>query len=296
MNKESFTNTAITSERWNSERRIRDRSRSRERDRYSRRDRSRSRERYPSRRDRSRSRERDIHSYRSNRSRSLERDRQNEIEKLNLDIEIAKKKKELADIQSSYENPTSSLDIYGLLKSAVNSGKNETSLLPIPLPPPPPPPTQFLFSQPISDTRTDRKIHVVKSNNSYHSFLDKINKIFEKEDFINGCKLPREIWPLKPDGTMYSTLKNLADDYNLKYKYINTCFYLLKNENIQITSQPNNRCNNKDKCYNMNCKFRHPEGYIPRPIYRCMRGSECRKEVGSCHYSHPTDKYWASLC
>jgi hypothetical protein len=62
-------------------------------------------------------------------------------------------------------------------------------------------------------------------------------------------------------------------------------------------SIPNNKCHNGTKCFNQFCKFDH-EGYIPKPNVRCLGGDNCHKEAarkGSCTFSHPGDPYYDSI-
>ena len=226
MNMDTEYSTHPTNEKYNSSRsrsrerhssrRDRSRSRSRNRNRHSsRRDRSRSRERHSSRRDRSRSRSRNRHS--SRRDRSNERNKQSEIEKLKLEIEIAKKTKELAEIQSSILS--SQINTSDLIKSAINFRNIDNSFLPLPplplapsslapsslaLPLPPPPPPQFIndytFKQPINESKNDEVY-------SYKDFLKEIDILFHINSIIIGSKVPRKIWPLKLDGSNYKNLK-----------------------------------------------------------------------------------------
>ena len=278
----NHTNNLRSRERHSSRR---DRSRSRSRNRHSsRRDRSRSRERHSSRRDRSRSRER--HSSRRDRSRSYERNKKSEIEKLKLDIEIAKKTKELAEIQSSILS--SQINTSDLIKSAMNFGKIDNSVLSS-LPPLPPPPPQFLtdytFKQPINEP-INPKIF------SYQEFLKEIDILFDQNSILIGSKVPRRIWPLKLDGTNYSNLKELADDFGIKNEYRGNLLFLINDNN---NKKLDTICPKNTKCYNKYCRYIHSYGYIPRPIIRCRHENSCFLEKqGMCTYSHPNDKYWNS--
>jgi hypothetical protein len=53
-------------------------------------------------------------------------------------------------------------------------------------------------------------------------------------------------------------------------------------------------CRNDKKCHNFSCKYSHSDGYIPCPNIRCRYGSYCSNKK-DCYYSHPEDKWWASL-
>ena len=297
-NNQKYNSSRSRSRERHSSRRDRSRSRSRNRTRHSsRRDRSRSRERYSSRRDRSRSRSRNRHSSRRDRSRSSERNKQSEIEKLKLDIEIAKKTKELAEIKSSILS--SQINTSDLIKSAINFRNTDNSFLPPPpsLPPPylvpqslalPFPPPLPLPPQPqfINDYTIKQLIPVSKNDEvySYKDFLKEIDILFNNNSIIIGSKVPRKIWPLKLDGSNYKNLKELADDFGIKNEYRDNILFLIRD-----------KCSNYYNCYNKSCKYTHSDGYIPRPSKRCIHRDKCIREInGTCNFSHPDDEYWSS--
>jgi len=213
----------------------------------------------------SRSRSRERHS--SRRDRSNERNKQSEIEKLKLEIEIAKKTKELAEIQSSILS--SQINTSDLIKSAINFRNIDNSFLPLPplplapsslapsslaLPLPPPPPPQFIndytFKQPINESKNDEVY-------SYKDFLKEIDILFHINSIIIGSKVPRKIWPLKLDGSNYKNLKELADEFGIKNEYRDNILFLIRD-----------KCNNYYTCYNKSCKYLHSYGYIPRPLLK----------------------------
>ncbi len=50
------------------------------------------------------------------------------------------------------------------------------------------------------------------------------------------------------------------------------------------TSVEDTPCRHKDKCYNSECKYKHPEGYVPGPA-PCKHGDKCR--ILGCPRKHP---------
>ena len=177
-------------------------------------------------RERSRSRER----YSTTRYHSS-----SDAEEERINLEILKKKQELANIlkeTNSYNNPldqyqtnlsTSDINIERLLQEAVYSGSK------IPSPPPPPPPPPQIQSYQYHESIP--KITIVKCDNavinSRKFFFDRIDKLLKnnKDGLINGSNFPRSAWPLKRDGSVYLKLNDIAYDFNIKYRIITGTFY-----------------------------------------------------------------------
>jgi hypothetical protein len=187
----------------------------------------------------------------SGRDRGRSRSRERVRETRNIDDEILEKRRELANLQrendyiQSVYRPSYSeknINVNELLQSAVYDGAISRQISPPPLPP------QYysdLFSKPSSYSPTTHqyqyydssskieprsKIIIVKSENiitSRRNFIEKIKSLLlsSKDGLVNGSNFPYKTWPQKLDGSSYSKLSEIAKEYGINTKYINTTFY-----------------------------------------------------------------------
>jgi len=196
----------------------------------------------------------------SGRDRGRSRSRERVRETRNIDDEILEKRRELANLQrendyiQSVYRPSYSeknINVNELLQSAIYDGARSTQISPPPLPPP-----QYSdlfskvrpverFSEPISYSPSTHlsqyydssskiepksRIIIVKSENiitSRRNFIEKIKSLLlsSKDGLVNGSNFPYKTWPQKLDGTSYSKLSEIAKEYDINTKYINTTFY-----------------------------------------------------------------------
>jgi hypothetical protein len=196
----------------------------------------------------------------SGRDRERSRSRERVRETKNIDDEILEKRRELANLQrendyiQSVYRPSYSqknINVNELLQSAVYDGARSTQISP-----PPPPPQYYSdlfsreqaverFSEPISYSPSTHlsqyydssskiepksRIIIVKSENiiTYRrNFIEKIKSLLlsSKDGLVNGSNFPKKTWPQKLDGTSYSKLSEIAKEYGINTKYINTTFY-----------------------------------------------------------------------
>jgi hypothetical protein len=182
--------------------------------------------------------------------RNRERSRSREREIRNIEDEILSKRRELANLQreNDYIQGDKSFNVLELLQSAVKDGARIRSTQEIPLPPPPPsaPPAYYsdIFSRSqIAPTLANNynpdlysrpepmsRIIVVKSENvmdSRRNFMEKINSLLlsSRDGLVNGSHFPRSNWPLKLNGSSYSKLSEVAEDFGIKTKIITRTFY-----------------------------------------------------------------------
>jgi len=183
--------------------------------------------------------------------RNRERSRSREREIRNIEDEILSKRRELANLQreNDYIQGDKSFNVLELLQSAVKDGARIRSTQEIPLPPPPPtlaPPAyysdMFYRSNPLpplannyntelySRSEPMSRIIVVKSENvmdSRRNFMEKIKSLLlsSRDGLVNGSHFPRRNWPLKLNGSSYSRLSEVAEDFGIKTKIITKTFY-----------------------------------------------------------------------
>jgi hypothetical protein len=198
----------------------------------------------------------------SGRDRGRSRSRERVRETRNIDDEILEKRRELANLQrendyiQSVYRPSYSeknINVNELLQSAVYDGARSTQILPPPLPLPPqyysdlfsreqavekfsepssysPTTHQYQYYDSSSKIEPKSRIIIVKSENiitSRRNFIEKIKSLLlsSKDGLVNGSNFPYKTWPQKLDGSSYSKLSEIAKEYGINTKYINTTFY-----------------------------------------------------------------------
>jgi hypothetical protein len=177
----------------------------------------------------------------SGRDRGRSRSRERVRETRNIDDEILEKRRELATLQrendyiQSVYRPSYSeknINVNELLQSAVYDGAISRQILPPPLPPQYYSPTTDLSQYYDSSSKIEPKsrIIIVKSENiitSRRNFIEKIKSLLlsSKDGLVNGSNFPYKTWPKKLDGSSYSKLSEIAKEYDINTKYINTTFY-----------------------------------------------------------------------